>query len=136
MVLNQLKKIRDELRDSAEVYDAAFKNVAIIAAEELVQSEQNLRQDSKQQLNTQQHRASLNSVPNKLDKKYFLNRYGSLKNAKAAYTQAHGQQNYGRSWADFVTVAKKLASPKPQTLTLEERITKIEEFLCSLGYQL
>ncbi|MEL6988916.1 MAG: hypothetical protein AAGK97_13975 [Bacteroidota bacterium] len=131
MVLNQLKKIRNELRHSSETYDAAFKNIALIAAEELVQSEQNL----KRQLNNQPQ-ACLNSASDKLDKEYFLNRYGSLKNAKAAYKEVYGKQNYGRSWSEFIAVANKLSSPKPQVLTLEERITKIEKFLCTLGYHL
>jgi hypothetical protein len=35
MVLNQLKQIREELKNSADAYDRAFQNTAIIAAQEL-----------------------------------------------------------------------------------------------------
>lgn len=131
MVLNQLKQIRDELKSSADTYDNAFKNTALIAASEL--AKQAKPEQSKILGNEQQNK--LNSV---LDKEYLIAKYGSLKNAKAAYQEVYGEQKYGRSWADFIAAVKKLASvsPKPKTLTLEERITKIENFLISLGYQL
>ncbi len=135
MVLNQLKKIRDELKSSADAYDNAFMNTALIAASELADQ---TKQDQKDQpqlfINNQQSQSSLNPV---LDKEYFIAKYGSLKNAKAAYQEMYGKQKFGRSWSDFITVARKLtsASPKAKTLTLEERITKIENFLIGLGYQ-
>ncbi len=135
MVLNQLKQIRDELKSSANTYDNAFKNTALIAASEL--AKQANPDQSKILGNEQQNKNKPNLNP-VLDQEYFTAKYGSLKNAKAAYQSMYGKQKYGRSWADFIAVAKKLASvsPKPKTLTLEERITKIENFLISLGYQL
>ncbi|HEY9771410.1 MAG TPA: hypothetical protein V6C71_23440 [Coleofasciculaceae cyanobacterium] len=126
MVLNQLKQIRDELKKSGDAYDAAFKNTALIAAEELVSREKQLKSD-------RQTSSCLNPV---LDKQYFIANYGSLKNSKIAYQKIYGNQNYGRSWSDFIGLAKKLTLPKQQTLTLEERVTKLENFLSSLGYQL
>lgn len=128
MVLNKLKQIRNELKNSADTYDTAFKNAALIAAEELVKQEKQL----KEQLKSNQHLFNLNPS---LDKQYFIDKYGSLKNAKAAYQKIHGEQKYGRSWSDFLTVAKKLSSPEQSALTLEEKVTKIENFLSSLGYQ-
>jgi hypothetical protein len=128
MVLNKLKQIRNELKNSANTYDTAFKNVALIAAEELVEEEKQL----KKQLKSKQHLFNLNPS---LDKQYFLDKYGNLKNAKAAYQKIYGEQNYGRSWSDFLTVAKKLSLPEQPALTLEERVTKIENFLSSLGYK-
>lgn len=128
MVLNKLKQIRDELKNSADTYDTAFKNTALMAADELVKEEKQL----KEQLKTNQHLFNLNPS---LDKQYFIDKYGSLKNAKAAYQKIHGEQQYGRSWSDFLTVAQKLSSPEQPALTLEERITKIENFLSSFGYQ-
>ncbi|MEN9518911.1 MAG: hypothetical protein RLZZ381_1499 [Cyanobacteriota bacterium] len=128
MVLNKLKQIRNELKNSATTYDTAFKNVALIAAEELVEEEKQL----KKQLKSNQHLFNLNPS---LDKQYFLDKYGTLKNAKAAYQKIYGEQNYGRSWSDFLTIAKKLSLPEQPALTLEERVTKIENFLSSLGYQ-
>ncbi|MEN9566992.1 MAG: hypothetical protein RLZZ69_2188, partial [Cyanobacteriota bacterium] len=127
-VLNKLKQIRNELKNSATTYDTAFKNVALIAAEELVEEEKQL----KKQLKSNQHLFNLNPS---LDKQYFLDKYGTLKNAKAAYQKIYGEQNYGRSWSDFLTIAKKLSLPEQPALTLEERVTKIENFLSSLGYQ-
>lgn len=128
MVLNKLKKVRNDLKNSADNYDAAVMNIAAIAAEELINSEQQLQQ----QINERQPKPALYAA---LDKQFFLNRYGSLKNAKAAYNKIYGKQNYGRSWSDFINVAKKLDSPLKLTLTLEERIAKIENFLITLGYQ-
>jgi ElaB/YqjD/DUF883 family membrane-anchored ribosome-binding protein len=128
MGLNKLKQIRNELKNSADTYDTVFKNTALMAADELVKEEKKL----KEQLKSNQHSFNLNSS---LDKQYFIDKYGSLKNAKAAYQKIHGEQKYGRSWSDFLTVAKKLSSPEQPALTLEERVTKIENFLSSLGYQ-
>lgn len=135
MVLNQLKQIRDELKNSADAYDAAFKNTALIAAQELVNQES--------QLNDKQNQPRLNpsndnnfSLNQSFSKEYFVAKYGNLKNAKTAYKKIYGEQKYGRSWSDFITVAKRLASPKQETITIEQRITKIENFLSTLGYQL
>ena len=128
MVLNKLKQIRNELKNSADTYDTAFKNVALIAAEELVKEEKQL----KEQLKSNQHLFNLNPS---LDKQCFIDKYGSLKNAKAAYQKIHGEQKYGSSWSDFLTVAKKLSLPEQPALTLAEKITKIENFLSSFGYQ-
>ena len=133
MILNQLKQIRDELKSSADAYDNAFKNTALIAASELAKQTQ---PDQNNVLgNEQQCKLNLNPV---LDKEYFIAKYGSLKNAKAAYQEIYGKQKYGRSWAEFIAIAKKSVSVSPdaKTLTLEERITRIENFLISLGYQL
>lgn len=133
MVLNQLKQIRDELKSSADTYDTAFKNTALIAASEL--AKQTKPDQSKILGNEQHNKLNLNPV---LDKEYFIAKYGSLKNAKTAYQEMYGKQKYGRSWSDFIDKAKKLASvsPKAKTLTLEERITKIENLLISFGHQL
>lgn len=138
MVLNQLKQIRDQLKSSADAYDNAFMNTALIAASELSELADQTKPEQKDQpkpfINQQQSQSSLNPV---LDKEYFIGKYGSLKNAKAAYQEMYGKQKFGRSWSDFITVARKLtsASPEAKTLTLEERITKIENFLIGLGYQ-
>ena len=48
----------------------------------------------------------------------------------------YGKPNFGRSWSDFITVVNTLTFTKPETLTLEARITKIEKFLQTLSYQL
>ena len=143
MVLNQLKQIRDELKTSAEVYDRAFKNTALIAAGELSQTSQKQNDSSGQkELNTscKETKQSIlqRNCNNQLDKKYFIEKYGSLKNAKAAYQEIYGKQKYGRSWSDFITLAQKLSNSSPKELTelsLEVRITRIENFLQSLGYQ-
>jgi hypothetical protein len=130
MVLNKLKQMRNELKNSASTYDTAFKNVALIAAEELIEKEKQLNQ----QLNS--NLKSLFNLNPTLDKQYFIAKYGSLKNAKVAYQKIHGEQKYGRSWSDFIAVAEKLSLPEQQALTLEERVTRIENFLSSLGYHL
>lgn len=142
MVLNQLKQIREELKNSADTYDRAFKNTAIIAAQEL--------NDQDRKTNNQPNQANLNfnnSQGNKFslnptfDKEYFIKKYGTLKNAKLAYQELYGVQKYGRSWSDFIIVAKKLDGSKKsdvsksEELSLEVRIDKIEQFLKSLGYQ-
>lgn len=139
MVLKQLKQISHELKSSAENYDTAFRNTALIAAGELSDREQSINSKPTQ----------LNLTP-ALDKEYFIAKYGSLKNAKTAYQKKYGKQKYGRSWSDFIAVAKTLTLPEPQltkseeapcfhrgvSLTLEERVARIENFLSSLGYQL
>jgi hypothetical protein len=130
MVLNKLKQIRNELKNSASTYDTAFKTVALAAAEELVEEEKQLKQQLNSNLKT-----LLNLNPT-LDKQYFIAKYGSLNNAKVAYQKIHGEQKYGRSWSDFIAVAKKLSLPEQQALTLEERVTRIENFISSLGHQL
>ncbi|MGL6342036.1 MAG: hypothetical protein ACRC80_23180 [Waterburya sp.] len=142
MVLNQLKQIREELKNSADAYDRAFKNIAIIAAQEL--------NDQNSKINNQLNQADLsfnNSQCNKLslnpslNKEDFIEKYGTLKNAKIAYQKMYGEQKYGRTWSDFITVAKRLDVAKkadvskPEELSLEVRIDKIEQFLKSLGYQ-
>ncbi|MEL6441168.1 MAG: hypothetical protein AAFQ80_18185 [Cyanobacteria bacterium J06621_8] len=135
MVLNQLKQIRDELEKSATSYDNAFKNTALIAATELASQAKTIEQNQTSLGSSQQNKISLKPV---LDKKYFIAKYGNLKKAKTAYQETYGRQKYGRSWAEFIAIAQKLASESPQakTLTLEERITKIENFLVKLGYQI
>ncbi len=143
MVLDRLKQIRDELKNSAEVSDRAFKNTALIAAQELSQTSQKQNDSSGQkELNTscKETKQSIlqRNCNNQLDKKYFIEKYGSLKNAKAAYQEIYGKQKYGRSWSDFITLAQKLSNSSPKELTelsLEVRITRIENFLQSLGYQ-
>ena len=117
MVLNELKQIRNELKDSAERYDDAFKKVAIIAAEELVKEENKIKQ-------LDRNLPALADSIQSLDKQYFFNKYGSLKNAKAAYTRMYGERKYGRSWSDFIAVVKKLDLPEQPVISLEDRITK------------
>ena len=127
MVLNQLKQIRHELKSSANAYDTAFKDTALIAATELANQEKQLN-----------HKPVMN-------KSYFIDKYGSLNNAKAAYQKIYRQQKFGRSWSDFLAVVKELPltstptiTSTSKTLTLEaidERITKIEDFLMGLGFQ-
>ena len=138
MVLNQLKQIRDELKNSADAYDLAFKNTAIIAAQELVDINcQN--QDNQSQNILSPNDSNLDRPPSNpdLNKQYLLEKYGSLKKAKLAYQKKYGKQKYGRSWSEFIAVAKQLASSnvEQKELSLEERITKIEAFLRILGYQ-
>ena len=132
MVLNRLKQVRDELKNSAELYDNAFKNTAIIAATEL-----SARNDESRECDRQMLLDSPNSLldDSTLNKKYFVDKYGTLKNAKSAYQKIYGKQKFGRSWSDFISVVKTLNSTKPETETLEARITKIEKFLQTLGYQ-
>jgi len=129
MVLNQLKKVREELKKSSEVYDNAFKSTALIAAKEL-NKHNNIIHKNLDNQDIQSNR--LNST---YTKEYFVKKFGTLKNAKLAYNKIYGQQMYGRSWSDFIAVAKKLSNSQPRELSLEERITKIEQFLRSLGYQ-
>ena len=137
MVLNQLKQIRDELKASAEKYDRAFKKTALIAAQELTEQEHNIADEQHQAgLNDNNSKAIVISSNNSLDKQYFLEKYGSLKNAKVAYQKRYGKQKYGRSWSDFITVAQKISNSNSQKLSLEARIAKVENFLVTLGYQL
>lgn len=134
MVLNQLKQIRAELKNSADAYDSAFKNTALIAAEELVNQEKKINdQPSQRCLNPTSNQHCSNQS---LDKEYFIAKYGSLKQAKAEYQMIYGKQKYGRSWSDFIAVANQLSSSKLIKLTLEQRVTKIENFLSRFGYQL
>ena len=123
MVLNKLKKIRDEWEESSQAYDRAFKNTALIAAE-VLQEKQNIL-DSKEQL-----------LAVNLDKAYFINKYGSLKQAKVAYKKAYSDRKYGRSWQDFLKIARELPPPDKPCLTLEQRVTRIENILKGMGYQL
>jgi hypothetical protein len=137
MVLNQLKQIRDELKASADKYDRAFKKTALIAAQELTEQERNIVNEQHQSsLNVSNSKAIVLSSNNSLNKQYFIKKYGSLKNAKAAYQKRYGKQKYGRSWSDFISVAQKISDSNSQKLSLEDRIAKIENFLVILGYQL
>jgi hypothetical protein len=137
MVLNQLKQIREELKNSADAYDRAFRNTAIIAAQEL--------NDQDRKTNNQSNQANLNfnnSQGNKFtlnpsfDKKYFIKKYGTLKNAKVAYQEMYGEQKYGRTWSDFIAVAKKLdvskksnvSKSKELSLTKKQLIESIKRF--------
>lgn len=142
MVLNQLKQIREELKNSANAYDRAFKNTAIIAAQELNDQDRKSNNHPNQANlnfnNSQNNKFSLNPT---FDKKYFIKKYGNLKNTKLAYQEIYGEQEYGRTWSDFIIVAKKLDVSKKSDIckseksSLEVRIDKIEQFLKSLGYQ-
>ena len=138
MVLNHLKQIRDELKASADNYDRAFKNTALIAARELVEQEPKANNEKAQASLSESNFKALDSSHHNLDKQYFIEKYGSLKNAKLAYQKIYGKQKYGRSWSDFITVVQKLSTSASnvQKLSLEDRITKIESFLVTLGYQL
>lgn len=138
MVLNKLKQIRDELKASAVAYDNAFKNTALIAAREL--SDRDIQNNEGQSLaNTtplipiEDSKSDLNY---NLTKEYFLQKYGSLRNAKLAYQEIYGKRKYGRSWSNFLVVAKQLNIDRIEKLSLEARITRIESFLKQLGYQL
>lgn len=136
MVLNKLKQIRDELKTSAVAYDRAFKNTALIAAEEL--SDHEIETDGDLELTQTPAMLLENSTSednSDLTKEYFLEKYGSLKNTKIAYQKIYGKQKYGRSWSDFITIAKQLNTAKTEKLSLEARITKIEDFLKQFGYQ-
>lgn len=127
MILNQLKKIRDELKESAKAYDEAFKNTAIIATEELMH---------RQQLNDNTDRVSSKALPQSLDKKYFIKKYGSLQKTKEEYKKIYGKKNYGKSWEDFLKLAKELPLIEEPIFTLEQRIERIENILKTMGYKL
>ncbi|GAB4235095.1 MAG: hypothetical protein Kow0049_19370 [Stanieria sp.] len=127
MLLNELKKIRDELKESAKSYDEAFKNTAIIAAEELM---------NQQPINNNTQQINNKFLAGNLDKDYFIRRYGSLQKTKEEYKKIYGQKNYGKSWQDFLKVAKELSLKQQPSLTLEQRIERIENILRNLGYDL
>jgi hypothetical protein len=127
MVLNQLKKIRDELKESAKAYDEAFKNTAIIATEELI---------NRQQLHNSTEQVNSKVLIQGLDKEYFIKKYGSLQKTKEEYKKVYGQKNYGISWQDFLKVAKELPLIEQPILTLEQRIERIENILRTMGYEL
>jgi hypothetical protein len=124
MTLNKLKQIRNELKQNAEIYDEAFKNTALLAAEGLANQQK-----------------SLNSKDNKilaqsLDKKYFINKYGNLKTAKKEYKKIYANKNYGKSWDDFINAVKELTLTKQSEFTLEQRIERIENILRNMGHEL
>lgn len=127
MLLNELKKIRDELKESAKLYDEAFKNTAIIAADELM---------NRQQINNNTQQVNNKFLAENLDKDYFIKRYGSLQKTKEEYKKIYGQKNYGKSWQDFLKVAKELSLKQQPSFTLEQRIERIENILRNLGYDL
>lgn len=128
MVLNKLKKIRDEWEESAKAYDEAFQNTALIAAEALM--------NQQQKLNSNYQAQGDRVLSQSLDKEYFLNKYGSLKKAREEYKKIYGQKKYGKSWNDFLQVVKELPTLEKPSLTLEQRITRIESILRSMGHQL
>lgn len=128
MVLSKLKKIRDELEASAKVYDEAFKNTALIAAESLM--------NQQQEINSKSSTIDQQLLSQSLDKKYFLEKFGSLKKAKEAYKKIYPKTKFGRSWQDFLEVAQNLPSIANKSLTLEQRITRIENILRTMGHQL
>lgn len=137
MVLNKLKQIRDELKESAKTYDEAFKNTALIAAESLVAQEQLLNNE----LQENSHKLTSGKIEHKtlpitLNKQYFIEKYGSLKKTKEAYTKAYGKKKYGKSWQDFLAIATDLPLIEKPVLTLEVRVTRIETILNSMGYKL
>ena len=128
MVLSKLKKIRDELEESAKAYDEAFKNTALIAAKSLM--------DQQQKINANSHEFNQKLLSQGFDKEYFLDKYGSLKKAKEKYKKVYPQTKYGRSWQDFLIAVQDLPSIENNPLTLEERITRIENILRTMGYDL
>ena len=152
MVLNKLKKIRDELKESAKSYDEAFKNTALIAAESLVSQQKLLDADevavgfaegqrSNFDLNHSNQDKILAGSKNQLlsqilTKEYFLEQYGSLKNTKEAYRKVYGKKKYGKSWQDFLAIAAELPLIEKPALTLEERVERIENILKNMGYKL
>ena len=127
MILNQLKKIRDELKESAKAYDEAFKNTAIIATEELI---------NRQQLHNNTEQVNSKVLLQGLDQEYFIKKYGSLQKTKEEYKKVYGQKNYGRSWQDFLKLAKELPLIEQPIFTLEQRIERIENILRTIGYEL
>jgi len=136
MVVNRLKQIRDELKNSAVAYDSAFKNTALVAARELSDRDIQINKEGSLANTTRAIYEDSNSGLNSnLTKEYFIRQYGSLKSAKLAYQKIYGEQKYGRSWSDFLIVAEQLNTPKLKEQNLEDRITKIENFLKQLGYQ-
>lgn len=134
MLLDQLKQISKELKDSAKSYDNSFRNTAIIAKEELMNQQDNYQLlDSCQQASLLQDQTSDNRS---LDKKYFIDKYGSLKKAKEECRKMYGEKKYGRSWKEFLKIINQLSPAKQPVLTLEQRINRIENILISMGYKL
>jgi hypothetical protein len=123
MTLNKLKQIRNELKQNAEIYDEAFKNTAMIAAEEL---------GDKQNLLDNRHKI----FKPILDKKYFLERYGNLITAKQEYKKIYRSKDFGKSWDDFLNAVKELPLMEQPIMTLEQRIQRIENILSAMGYEL
>jgi hypothetical protein len=124
MTLNKLKQIRNELKQNAKIYDEAFKTTALLAAEGLAEQQKLLKSDDNKILNQS------------LDKKYFIKKYGNLKTAKEEYKKIYGDNNYGRSWDDFIKIVQKLPLIEKPNLTLEQRIERIENILRNMGYEL
>ena len=125
MSLNKLKQIRKELKQNAETYDEAFKKTALLAVEGL--------SDRQKYINSNK---SNHALPQNLDKKYFIKKYGNLKVAKEEYKKIYGDNNYGRSWKDFINAVKELPIIEEVELTLEQRIVRIENILRGMGYKL
>lgn len=121
MALNKLKRIKNELKQNAETYDEAFKNTAFIAAEGL---------------SNQQKSLNNKILVQKLDKQYFINQYGNLKTAKEEYKRVYGNNNYGKSWDDFINAVQELPLLQKSGLTLEQRIERIENILRIMGQEL
>ncbi len=136
MILKELKKIRDELKESAASYDEAFKDTAIIATQSLLSQEQIIDDELNKNQKTTVEKSQGKILPQTLTKEYFLDKYGSLKKAKEAYQNTYGNKKYGRSWQDFLAAVSELPLIKKQELTLEERITRIENILKSMGHEL
>lgn len=142
MILDELKQISKELKDSASSYDNSFRNTAIIATEGLIDRQQllNTEQDRDKVLTNSKETSLLRgevSRNHSFDRNYFINKYGSLKKAKEEYKKLYGHKNYGRSWKDFLNIVKQLPSlEQPVVLTLEQRIKRIEDILISMGYSL
>lgn len=124
MTLNKLKQIRNQLKQSTEVYDQAFKNTALIAAEGLA--------NQQKILSGVEHKV----ITQNIDKKYLIEKYGNLKTAKEEYKKIYGDKNYGKSWNDFINAVKDLPIIEKTELTLEQRVERIEKLLQSLGHQL
>ncbi|MGL5938961.1 MAG: hypothetical protein ACRC2S_01020 [Waterburya sp.] len=124
MTLNKLKQIRNELKQNVEIYDEAFKNIAIIAAEGLVERQKSLN-NSDNEILTQN-----------LDKEYFIKKYGNFRTAREDYKKIYGNNSYGRSWDNFLNVVRELPSIEQSKLTLEQRIERIENILRSMGHDL
>ena len=134
MILEELKQISKELKDSAKSYDNSFKNTAIIATEGLInQQEKNKVLNSCTQTSLLPDKVSHNQS---FDKNYFVNKYGSLKKAKEEYKKLYGEKNYGRSWKDFLSIVNQISPIEQPVLTLEQRIKRIEDILISMGYEL
>ncbi len=146
MILEELKQISKELKDSAKSYDDSFKNTAIMATEGLIKQQELLNtHQNQEQLLTEDKKTDLLrgevSRHQSLDRKYFIDKYGSLKKTKEEYTKLYGKKNYGRSWKDFLNIVKQLPSKEQlakeqPVLTLEQRVKRIEDILISMGYSL